>query len=513
MESSFNPAYMTNSTTAQTSKSAPKKDATRPSNSKNDAVSRQKKREADRRHQRAAREKTRSRIAYLEAMVQRLTINDPSGQVSSLMQRLAEVQSENDMLRKRMQDISLLAGFLNPPRGSPERTSRRELGSSDAEAQGSWSIDNEPRFSSDDLGLNVIETNIFDPIESSSRDLAQQSTVKTAPARVPKNVECSHMSAASATALLCPSDQQPIENLNIVGTHMPSSPDGSNPMSPPETDTECCCSSGIQYASPTTPSASLWRSADSILSSQALVGDIIKVPDVTLEEDIPVRAVLQGWESASMCPHFTSSWQILEGIDKLMFSSCDQKERIAILMTMHKLLEYHRDPSPFRLQRLPPWFRKRPAQSLAHTYATDFLAWPGLREKFIFSEHRYCSNIFWYLLRTCLKIQWAGTIEECYEFNHETGLFRIAPDFAECVGDIRNWAMTPEMFVRFPELRSDIPAVMYMQAPVSNKMQWQFATNGIGPLVKTSEPNSKQGYNTSLVEVPYKWPSNGLNYS
>ncbi|KAH7475678.1 hypothetical protein IWW34DRAFT_629271 [Fusarium oxysporum f. sp. albedinis] len=57
-----------------------------------------KKREVDRKAQRSARERTKSRIAQLESMVENLRQNDTPAQITSLMDQLGNVTKERDKL-------------------------------------------------------------------------------------------------------------------------------------------------------------------------------------------------------------------------------------------------------------------------------------------------------------------------------------------------------------------------------------------------------------------------------
>src|ERR1700742_2385972 len=73
----------------------------------NEGVSsrRLKKREIDRRCQRQARERTKTRIAYLEGLVEDFRRQDSSGQLATLLKQLKEVEEERDVMAKTLKDI------------------------------------------------------------------------------------------------------------------------------------------------------------------------------------------------------------------------------------------------------------------------------------------------------------------------------------------------------------------------------------------------------------------------
>lgn len=127
---------------------------------------------------------------------------------------------------------------------------------------------------------------------------------------------------------------------------------------------------------------------------------------------------------------------------------------------------------------------------LAHSYAIDFLTWyvvhmelnivshfhpltkcirPGVRERFVFSQHRYCSNSFWKLFRDSFKIVWPFEFRDCYSRNTQTGLYQTSPTFGDRVQNINCWAMKPDMFRQYPEFYGDIPSIGSIPGAVSSR--------------------------------------------
>lgn len=83
---------------------------------------------------------------------------------------------------------------------------------------------------------------------------------------------------------------------------------------------------------------------------------------------------------------------------------------------------------------------------------------PGLRERFIFSQHRYCSNTFWDKFTNNFRISWPFEFRDCYNVNLETGKLSVAAEFKSRIADLGAWTMSHGFFERFPELYGDIPA-------------------------------------------------------
>lgn len=110
----------------------------------------------------------------------------------------------------------------------------------------------------------------------------------------------------------------------------------------------------------------------------------------------------------------------------------------------------------------------RPSQGFSHSYAIDFFAWPGVRERFVFSQHRYCTNIFWHLFCGSLRVLWQYEFRDCYTRNMQTGEYKMSSPFLDRISDINSWAMTNEIFQRWPELYSDIPSFNQIPASLSS---------------------------------------------
>jgi hypothetical protein len=185
-------------------------------------------------------------------------------------------------------------------------------------------------------------------------------------------------------------------------------------------------------------------------------------------DDVPIRVMLEGWDAVARRAPLHPSWQILRRIDETLFAMCPNVERLAILRAMHTLLQFHTESTSDRYGRLPPWYMRRPSQKIAHSYAIDYFAWPGVRERFIFNEHDYCGNEFWTLFTTSFRVLWPYEFRDCYTREIETGLYKVSPTFDQRLSDIKCWTMGPDIFKRFPELYSDMPSFNHIpQTPSS----------------------------------------------
>ncbi|KAK7418714.1 hypothetical protein QQX98_003732 [Neonectria punicea] len=415
-----------------------------------------KKRELDRKAQRLARERTKSRIAELEAMVAHLRDNDANAQISALVDQLSQVTRERD---KALQVLRSL-----------DTSIQRHLNAATNTTQ-----------------LSTVPTDDALPpshVSASSRTDASSETHRDQgcdppPVAVP---ERSTNSAIWDDDLGCLGGNVAItfnDNINHQGcmdvstlpdlpTNTASNVDVSGEdVIVPKAMILCHCTSSNGHYRSQKP-FNKWRAANESLGrSKRLSRPEIIAEDLT-SEDTPIRAVLEGWDSVEQSGKMTDSWRKLRGVDEVCFQTCSQIERLAILRMMHLLMTYHGDPTLERHASLPHWFLMRPSQAIEHSYAIDYFVWPGVRERFIFSQHQYCTNLFWDLFRSSFKILWPFDFRDTYMQNSQTGRFQISPLFEERIRDINTWTMSPDFFLQFPELYGDIPTYMGVPPSVSN---------------------------------------------
>ena len=408
-----------------------------------------KKREIDRRCQRQARERTKSRIAYLEGLVDSLRQSDADERSAALMRRLADTEKERDALSQTLKDIQKALNVHEPE------------------------IKTEP--SSDDHCF---------------RDNDRDDTINAVPSPEPTK--------ASDRPRPEPLQQSSSSSNESLGTNqlnqdltLPSSATSSAEEVPKVCNDACeCCAEA--RAAPGGAPKSLWRYANNTLLEPYSANSPIAPEEDLLAEDMPIRIVLEGWDAVEQQFGLPISWKILRGIDQTLFAQCPPTERLAILRTMHLLLLYHRDPTPERRAKLPPWFLARPSQSIPHSYAINYFVWPGLRERFIFQQHKYCSNLFWQLFSGSLEISWPYDFRDCFAQRWDTGVYQLTPMFQECIGDIGRWTMRTDLFSHFPDLRSDIPASSMTPRPVSNLLQMQLAQSTVPSAMQTVKASSNQ---------------------
>ncbi|KAF6823240.1 bZIP transcription protein [Colletotrichum plurivorum] len=418
------------------------------------------KRELDRRAQRQARERTRNRIAELEAQVKELR-KDDSTRLSACMEQLATVTRERDRLADTLKTIertirdnvraassstsTSTATSLSDSRDAPLPPPASSMLAGLPVASYSAPMDSMPGLAAAADGLAHCHGHHGGGVGFGA---VQNGLPATSSVHAP-----SVHAPSSTPESLDAAEEMMDEEDDCHDDH----DDPSLIVPPPEEPCDCVA----VRTNPTGPAArrvNVWRAVNSVLAKRPRLPAGTHLPEDGSDEDIPVRALLEGWDAVARSRPLSRLWKKLRRVDELCFSTCPPTERLAILRTMHLLLQYHSDPTPSRYAKLPTWYLKRPSQAMPHSYAIDFFVWPGVRERFVFGQHHYCNNQFWELFGPNFHMLWPYEFRDAYKKSVVTGQYQISPMFEQRISDINSWTMGVDFFTRFPELIADIPA-------------------------------------------------------
>ncbi|CAO2652698.1 Nn.00g021090.m01.CDS01 [Neocucurbitaria sp. VM-36] len=431
-----------------------------------EAVRRSRKREHDRRAQRALRERTRNRIAQLEATVDALSHQGSDSHSAGLIEQLALVSKERDELKdvlsqvettvqKYTRQVRRTEDSANDDLNVSHETSQQQQQSCDAWLDVPALPSTLPNLTSN-TNFNLDRTG--QDSESNSNWCGDAPAFDAIPG--PHDYDLSpSQTDASHTA--------PLDSLVPFSTGCES-----EDLIVPPPDTACECTPHAPLTNTSIERHNIWRMANSFLKEPVPISKAILQYEDAMSEDIAVRVVLEGWDSVNESTILSPLWRKLRHIDDLQFKSCPDAERLAILTTMHLLLRCHAEPTTEQRAKIPLWLHQRPSQTMIpHSYAINFFVWPGLRERFVFSQHRYCSNDFWYYFTNNFRITWPFEFRDCYNRNRSNGKLSIGAEFKACISDIKSWTMSTDFFGRFPELHGDIPAFRSIPVYIPDKRE------------------------------------------
>jgi hypothetical protein len=179
----------------------------------------------------------------------------------------------------------------------------------------------------------------------------------------------------------------------------------------------------------------------------------------TLDLHVPFRAAIFGWDTVGEDANHPV-WAALKRVDQQVFGTWTNKaQRIALMYVCQTLLQYRENPTKENLERVPRWFRPRPAQEkVQHPAVIDFLVWPGMRDRLVFEHEKYTgTGDFSAAFVNNFNFYWPYTEREIYTFNPQSQRYEVSNVFLQYAYDFKNWTMRPEFFKKFPEMQHDVP--------------------------------------------------------
>ncbi|KAK7430470.1 hypothetical protein QQZ08_002989 [Neonectria magnoliae] len=379
------------------------------------------KRELDRRAQRAARERNRNRIAFLEATIDAMKQQESGRGVAQLTDQLMDVTRQRDQLAETLASVKETIELRHPsgPRvadATKDKQSRQD------------STVLHPAEHHSSLGTDFLSGEIYSPpVDSTVSEIWAAQSPPDYPS-VPQHV--------NRVAIAPPSTIPEDINFNSIFQSCLPFSIADGPIIPVP-DIACDCSATHPSVNNVNPPSSIWRTANEVLGQKEMPCRSTLQLEDSLVEDTPIRVILEGWDAVENGVGLPPLWNRLRQIDELQFHPRNHCHTLQLLISSYGMLK---------------------ADTLWNTKLTA--SGPGVRERFVFSQHQYCSNSFWKIFVDCFKISWPFEFRDCYKRNTRTGSYSISPEFMDCIWDINSWTMTTDFFGTFPEMYSDIPAFL-----------------------------------------------------
>jgi hypothetical protein len=180
------------------------------------------------------------------------------------------------------------------------------------------------------------------------------------------------------------------------------------------------------------------------------------------DEDIIVRAVVEGWPAVEERYPLDLGWQVLQEIDQVIFGDCGVVERMAALRLLRmKLLHVANSKAGGTMsgpQGIPQYMTSEVVQHDNRANVVDNFVWPGFRKLLIETPQRYITNEFNEGFRHNLKFLWPYDVSETYTKDPISSLYCSSPEFMRRQADIRCWTMKRQFFNGYEELWETIPA-------------------------------------------------------
>ncbi|KAH7067985.1 hypothetical protein BKA63DRAFT_103567 [Paraphoma chrysanthemicola] len=408
-------------------------------------TSRDRKRELDRKAQRSSRERTKRRIAQLEATVAHLQQTDGDGRAVSLTDHLSQVMRERDTLLDCLESLgATIRGHLERKAAtidrSPYTTSTGNSPKPPHIAQESDVLQNLqarrhklekfPSKTNDDVFPGIFDTY---PWPVLSLDSCGQTGMHTDSNDSIDTADQTLFTSTSSTLF------EDFSHTNIADALQPIPSEYGLTLPPSISDTSM---------------SSIWHMMEAVFEETRTVYQANDVSDVAACEDYLIRAVMNGWPSMQDSAPMPVACNTLRIIDDICVKNCNPIDRLAIL-SLFCIMVVNMQHSE-RRSHLPRWLQPRPCQSLPHPINIDYVFWPGVREQMVFSQHKYATNEFSMSAFSHTRISWPYEFRDAYVCNSTTTKFQLSPHFRQAIQDLNSWDVTYEFFERYPELRDDV---------------------------------------------------------
>ncbi|RFU33263.1 hypothetical protein B7463_g3048, partial [Scytalidium lignicola] len=368
-----------------------------------------KKRELDRAAQRASRERARNRMAFLEEKLQRLEADDKQAQISELMSVIGDLRNENSQLRAALLKIRSWADISTQPNTDDQKTSASPTSQSPSPSAGLLDL----------INGSTPQAPVDQALDHAVGDLTAQA--------------CQESTNRSFDSDINERGSRPLFDIDdlemsVMGANMPASAWNE----PTDLPYQCNIPSPLHGLVDFDPASFFWPSYPS--TSNGCYSPSSVVPDEekwsfgneaytfgvesskktstnlnTIDPHAPFKAILWGWDVVDEEQRSHPMWTALRKVDEQIFGNWQSKaQKIALMFVTHRLLIYRSNPTQENLERVPSFLRPRPSQErIQHPLVIDFLIWPGLRDRLVFSHEKYTrTGEFSAMYCNCLRFHW-----------------------------------------------------------------------------------------------------------
>ncbi|KAF4457416.1 hypothetical protein F53441_657 [Fusarium austroafricanum] len=415
-----------------------------------------KKRESDRKAQRVLRERTKSRIAYLEDLVVKLSSRDDNHKTLSLTAQLSEVTEQRDKLVRFLDSTS--ASFIKQISEAKTWEGRT---SSEEQPQAQPSVSGSVYGESPTLDASAVSAVLLPGLlEASSTGNELNLFTPDFAGALPGDTALDGDQICINQAFWTNQQAQLPPPATRSASHGHPVDDTIPAASVPEHKPPCDCTSSEtrRLSDGSLVSRNTWQAGNQALKDLSLLStSMLKLED-DASEDVPVRVVLYGWDHLAQSGRMTPLWKRIRRLDEICFSACGQTERLATIHMVHRYMRAYADPTSAKITSLPPWYIKSTSShDVSGHPAVDYFAWPSFRHQFSRYPHRYCSNLFWHMFKEHLRIAWPYEFRDAYVLNVRLDSYGLSLLFNDTITNLSSWTMHADFFDHFPALIHDVP--------------------------------------------------------
>lgn len=351
----------------------------------------ERKRAHDREAQRVSRARTKAYIAHLEQTVTDLSSSNADDREKQLAQRTSEQEKKIESLQctltkirnllKQVTDTEMVVGDQDSPKSSAAASSSHDYRASQS---GDDTITQQELFAA-----SPPETHRQDPVSVIKPSLDEPSAA-----------------LASAQAVTRPGYAQ------CLGVNLQ------------------CTDADTNY----------FPRLSGVLGSLERLDNTIHLTTARVDDDILVRAVVFGWESAAKRHRLDVVWQFIRAFDEGLFDLMPPVERLAHMRQMRSMLLYKIQPTNQERRPIVKCFTQTALQmSQKHFSLPDYFAWPQVRNHLITSKVVHISERDCITFAKNFRFLWSYELRDAFMKHRSTGLYTFSDAFDKSYNDLGNY--------------------------------------------------------------------------
>ncbi|KAF9893847.1 hypothetical protein FE257_010017 [Aspergillus nanangensis] len=144
------------------------------------------------------------------------------------------------------------------------------------------------------------------------------------------------------------------------------------------------------------------------------------------DDDLAIRAILHGWESAGAeYPGFDNGWKLLKALDQGLFYRAGPVERLAILRLMRSMLAWNRAASNHPERQIPSFMCPT----------------PNLRDHLIVSGTAYVPEAAAAQFASEIQMHWSYEIRDACKYHTVKEKYQFSKEFNSAYYDINTWGV------------------------------------------------------------------------
>ncbi|SCN79190.1 uncharacterized protein FFB20_05887 [Fusarium fujikuroi] len=177
-----------------------------------------------------------------------------------------------------------------------------------------------------------------------------------------------------------------------------------------------------------------------------------------IDDDINIRAVLDGWDAARARNPFDIGWLMLQAVDEGFLWRGGAVERMAMLRVIRSMLMVKLNPQLPSSRKPPAYMNPSPLQSQTdHSRLVDYFVWPEVRDYLILFGINYAPESLAAQFASDIGFRWSYDLRDTCRYQPSKGVYSFSEDFNQAYRNLDSWYMKSAVVTTYiPPLPSNL---------------------------------------------------------